>query len=64
MDNNVAVNKVDPALVGDIQQDNLGLLPHLESLERMMQLPVVGAAWQQSQDVYEKVKSKFLENFS
>lgn len=37
-------------------KDNLNLLPHLESLERMMQLPVLGAAWQQSQDVYEKVK--------
>jgi len=37
-------------------KDNVGLLPHLESLERMMKLPVVGAAWQQSQDVYEKVK--------
>lgn len=38
-------------------KDNLNLLPHLESLERMLQLPVVGAAWQQSQGVYEKVKS-------
>lgn len=38
-------------------KDNLNLLPHLESLERMMKLPVVGAAWQQSQGVYEKVKS-------
>lgn len=37
--------------------DLLNLLPHLESLERMMQLPVVGAAWQQSQNVYETVKS-------
>jgi len=35
----------------------MNLLPHLESLERMMQLPVVGAAWQQSQNVYETVKS-------
>ncbi len=32
------------------------LLPHLESLERMMKLPVVGAAWQQGQGVYGKVK--------
>ncbi|XP_055389634.1 lipid storage droplets surface-binding protein 2 isoform X2 [Condylostylus longicornis] len=37
--------------------DSMNLLPHLESLERMMQLPVVGAAWQQSQNVYETVKS-------
>lgn len=33
-----------------------GLLPHLESLERMMKFPVVEAAWIQSQDVYGKVK--------
>jgi perilipin-2 len=32
------------------------LLPHLETIERMMKLPVVEAAWIQSQDVYEKVK--------
>ncbi|KAL5277709.1 PLIN2 family protein [Megaselia abdita] len=32
------------------------LLPHLESFERFIQLPVVGAAWQQGQGVYEKVK--------
>lgn len=35
-----------------------GLLPHLESLERMMKFPVVEAAWIQSQDVYGKVKGK------
>lgn len=29
-------------------KDNLSLFPHLESLERMMKLPVLGAAWQQS----------------
>lgn len=38
------------------EKDTQSLLPHLESLERMMNLPVVGAAWQQSQDVYGKVK--------
>lgn len=32
------------------------LLPHLETFERMMKLPVVEAAWIQSQDVYGKVK--------
>lgn len=36
------------------------LLPHLESFERFIQLPVVGAAWQQGQDVYEKVKGQYL----
>lgn len=34
------------------------LLPHLESLERMMQIPIVGAAWSQSQEVYDKVRGK------
>lgn len=34
------------------------LLPHLESLERIIKLPVVGAAWDKSQDVYGKVKGK------
>jgi len=32
------------------------LLPHLESLERIIKLPVVNAAWDKSQDVYGKVK--------
>lgn len=36
------------------------LLPHLESLERMMQIPIVGKAWSQSQEVYDKVRGKCL----
>lgn len=36
------------------------LLPHLESLERMMQIPIVGKAWTQSQEVYDKVRGKCL----
>lgn len=32
------------------------VLPHLESWERMMKLPVVEAAWSQSQGYYDKVK--------
>ncbi|XP_059617583.1 lipid storage droplets surface-binding protein 2 [Phlebotomus argentipes] len=36
--------------------ENQSLLPHLESFDRMMKLPVVEAAWNQSQDVYGKVK--------
>lgn len=40
--------------------DGTNLLPHLESLERMMKLPMVEAAWQQGQDVYGKVKGKNL----
>lgn len=39
--------------------DNAALLPHLESFEKMMKLPVVEAAWHQGQDVYGKVKGKF-----
>lgn len=37
-------------------KDTQNLLPHLESLERIIKLPVVGAAWDKSQDVYGKVK--------
>uniref|UniRef100_A0AAG5DPT1 Lipid storage droplets surface-binding protein 2 n=1 Tax=Anopheles atroparvus TaxID=41427 RepID=A0AAG5DPT1_ANOAO len=32
------------------------LLPHLESLDRMLKLPVVDATWQQTQNVYGRVK--------
>lgn len=39
-------------------KDPQNLLPHLESLERIIKLPVVGAAWDKSQDVYGKVKGK------
>lgn len=39
-----------------VEDEPGNLLPHLESLERMMKLPVVEAAWQQGQDVYGKVK--------
>lgn len=44
---------------GTDDRDQTALLPHLESLEKMMKLPVVEAAWQQSQDVYGKVKGTF-----
>lgn len=36
--------------------DTAALLPHLESFEKMLQMPVVKAAWDQSQDVYGRVK--------
>lgn len=39
-----------------LEQEKENLLPHLESLERIIKLPVVGAAWDKSQDVYGKVK--------
>lgn len=40
--------------------DSAALLPHLESFEKMMKLPVVGAAWHQGQDVYGRVKGKLI----
>lgn len=43
-------------------KDAQNLLPHLECLERIIQLPVVGAAWDKSQDVYGKVKGR-LEKY-
>lgn len=39
--------------------DSAALLPHLESFEKMLKLPVLEAAWAQSQDVYGRVKGKF-----
>ncbi|XP_052857612.1 lipid storage droplets surface-binding protein 2 isoform X1 [Drosophila gunungcola] len=46
--------------INDVEQpkDAKDLLPHLESLERIIKLPVVNAAWDKSQDVYGKVKGK------
>lgn len=38
--------------------DSAALLPHLESFEKMLKLPVLEAAWAQSQDVYGRVKGK------
>ncbi|KMZ09806.1 lipid storage droplets surface-binding protein 2 isoform X3 [Drosophila sechellia] len=50
--NGTAINDVDQP------KDAKDLLPHLESLERIIKLPVVNAAWDKSQDVYGKVKGK------
>lgn len=41
-------------------KDAQNLLPHLECLERIIQLPVVGAAWDKSQDVYGRVKGTVI----
>lgn len=38
------------------------LLPHLESLDRMLKLPVVDATWQQTQSVYGRVKGKYIQS--
>ncbi|XP_034124466.1 lipid storage droplets surface-binding protein 2 isoform X3 [Drosophila guanche] len=52
-------NKINSALSEQEQpKDAKDLLPHLESLERIIKLPVVNAAWDKSQDVYGKVKGK------
>lgn len=48
-------NTTDPT---EQPKDAKDLLPHLESLERIIKLPVVNAAWDKSQDVYGKVKGK------
>lgn len=44
--------------VAVVAKPDTSLLPHLESLERMMKLPVVEAAWTQSQGVYDKVRGE------
>lgn len=55
-------NGVHAATAQDQQQSNhnsaedANLLPHLESIERLMKLPMVEATWHQGQDVYGKVK--------
>lgn len=41
--------------------DSAALLPHLESFEKMLKLPVLEAAWHQSQGVYGRVKGKFTQ---
>lgn len=40
------------------ENGNAALLPHLETFDKMLKLPVVEAAWHQSQDVYGRVKGK------
>lgn len=40
------------------ENSNAALLPHLETFDKMLKLPVVEAAWHQSQDVYGRVKGK------
>lgn len=55
---NDIITKSNGAVV--ISATDASLLPHLESWERMMKLPVVEAAWTQSQGVYDKVRGEFL----
>lgn len=44
------------------ENDNAALLPHLETFDKMLKLPVVEAAWTQSQDVYGRVKGNKKNN--
>uniref|UniRef100_A0A1I8NHJ6 Lipid storage droplets surface-binding protein 2 n=1 Tax=Musca domestica TaxID=7370 RepID=A0A1I8NHJ6_MUSDO len=57
VENKTATGNGNSAAVVETK-DTQNLLPHLESLERIIKLPVVGAAWDKSQDVYGKVKGK------
>ncbi|XP_005188651.2 lipid storage droplets surface-binding protein 2 isoform X2 [Musca domestica] len=57
VENKAATGNGNSAAVVETK-DTQNLLPHLESLERIIKLPVVGAAWDKSQDVYGKVKGK------
>lgn len=56
--NNTALSTTSTADATEPAKDAKDLLPHLESLERIIKLPVVNAAWDKSQDVYGKVKGK------
>jgi perilipin-2 len=38
------------------------LLPHLESFDRVLKIPVVEAAWSGGQDIYGKVKGESQKN--
>jgi perilipin-2 len=46
---------------GTVAKPDTSLLPHLESWERMMKLPVVEAAWNQSQEVYDKMRGELSD---
>uniref|UniRef100_A0A182JWP9 Lipid storage droplets surface-binding protein 2 n=1 Tax=Anopheles christyi TaxID=43041 RepID=A0A182JWP9_9DIPT len=49
-------NTSAPTNTDSAAPNNSALLPHLESLDRMLKLPVVDATWQQTQNVYGRVK--------
>ncbi|XP_067638022.1 lipid storage droplets surface-binding protein 2 isoform X2 [Eurosta solidaginis] len=52
------VTGANGALALEQGKDVQTLLPHLESLERIIKLPVVNAALDKSQDVYQNVKGR------
>lgn len=43
---------------GAVVKAGESLLPHLESLDRVMKLPVIEAAWTQSQGYYDKMRGE------
>lgn len=45
------------------ENDSTALLPHLETFDKMLKLPVVEAAWHQGQDVYGRVKGEKIVFF-
>lgn len=49
-------NTASPDTSAPANSSAAALLPHLESLDRMLKLPVVDATWQQTQNVYGRVK--------
>ena len=52
------VQTANGEVVAQPTEGQASLLPHLESLDRMLKLPVVDATWQQTQNVYGRVKGK------
>lgn len=55
----MASNEANGKTNGEVQKVNeSSLLPHLETIDRLLSLPSVSMAWSQSQGVYGKVKGK------
>lgn len=55
-DNSVVPANGQPKPGGEPSQNQNNLFASLQSLDRMLQLPVVDATWQQTQNVYGRVK--------
>jgi hypothetical protein len=45
---------------GAVQKQDSSLLPHLETIDRLLSLPCMSLAWSQSQGVYGKVKGELV----
>lgn len=48
---------------GTVQKATDPVLPHFETIDRLLQLPMCSIAWSQSQGVYGKVKGQSVDNF-